>query len=566
MRRTVTAASMAVVMAVGLAAAAAPGAIARPSFCRDVIRVEQAPARFSLDRCNAVGRPIVGHGVTTRVPRPGTGISILGASTGHHPSLHVRTTPDGIVEILTHEVPTESPATMSAAAASNDAYATPTDLDAAGRWTATGTTVAATRESWDDQADAACAEDPVPQHTVWYRVISTSYGEVPLVATGDTGIPLTVQVFTESYDQLSPNACAPDSLYRMPDTTYMIRVGSTTPTAFTLHPPRPFNDDFASALSVAPGYDATPEFQTDKMLGATVEAGEPNPSCKAGADGTVWHRIDPGTLRRLNLNDSGGGGLALYSGSTLTGLTPRACLLQAWGRYVTLPAKGPYYIQQWTEGIADASLYIMSGEPYPDMANPCDAEEGQAYWLLQQVARKPFKWSFNGEKTPGSLAGKALPAIKQGVGIITGSKNDCGMADEVAATAEYLGTTSRTATMCTKSISDGVSTIDFGPASDYGVLGIACSSETLTSSGQWRVTETDIRMTRGANWTLSPDSPDCAGGNDFVGVVAHEVGHGFGLDHPYAQGNQTMSGFSTSCNGGFRSLGRGDVRGLRTLY
>lgn len=543
--------------------AATPVAAAQPGYCRDrVIDARTLPERVSLKTCDIVGRTIVAGDLRMNVPPPGKGRSIHALETDGETALTVRTTPDGHVEVTTEE---ETRVVTSTLAASNDAFAsatlveTPTSYD----WSQDGTTVDATVEARDGTADEMCETpaDQVPDRSVWYRYQAKHSGVVNVVLANvnPVGAAIKAQVFQSSY--LWPVRCTTEPVYVNKGSVYFVRVATRgAPASFRLrwYPPRPATDSFGKApYEVVPSYT-----RTAKMTGATMQSGEPTPSCKTTWTGTVWQKVNAGTLRRLDVNTSGQPA-AVYQGSTLTGLKQIACV-GGWGKLVVLPTTGPFYIQQWTKpGTDEADLYVSSGEPYPDSPPPCS---DRAYYLMDVGPRQTFRWRYNGDNAPSSIATSALAAFKQGIGVITKSTNDCGLGDQVSAAAEYLGRTSRTATLCTQRVADGVNAVDFGPAVSPGVLGLACSEQKSTDNITWRITETDMRFTKAEPWTLKPDAANCSWAYDLVGVAAHEAGHTFGLDHPYGVGNLTMGAYSSACTGAFRTLGRGDVLGLRALY
>lgn len=582
--RAVAAGTM-IVLAVLLAFPATSGALPPPAFCDDAtLRADRLPARFSLKGCNVVGKTVRAGGIEVEVPPPGNGRHVHALTTGPEQELSIRTTADGFVEIEADDETTADSRTVQSAtttAPANDTIASATSLPAAtsppyGAWSAQGSTIAATRETADTTADEQCDVSAAtqPLHTVWFSFTAPQMEPLNISASNaDGSVALAVDVFTYYPDDgdaagLYSSACNAQPLYAWAEQTYYVRVGSRTGTNFTVRAQpssAPPNDDFAAARTAQISTDAWGNFDNWNMFGATLQGGEQAPACKAaGTSGTVWHRVDPGTLRRLDIN-AADGAVAVYRGSSLTGLgTPIACFAQAWGRHVTLPATGRYYIQHWVPaGTERAQLTVASDEPVPSSKNPCDEA---SYDLMGVGPRKPLRWRYNGAKAPASVKDTAVNTIKAGLAVITASKNDCGYADHVGATVEHLGSTTKTATLCTKSVRDTVNTIDFGPAQGYGQLGLACSSERVNSSGVWKITETDIRLTAGVSWTRYPDSPTCSNKYDLLSVVAHEGGHAFGLDHPYSVGNQTMAAYSVSCNGGFRTLGRGDVKALRILY
>lgn len=559
-----TAALVTLVVAACAALAGGPVAAATPGYCRGdaPIDSEQLPERIKLAGCEIVGRTIVADGLRVVVPPPGRGRSIHALQTDGETALTVRTTPDGYVEVTQEE---ETRVVTSPLATSNDAFAsatlvdTPTSYD----WSRSGTTVDATVEAQDATADEVCETpaDQVPDRSVWYRYKAKHSGVVKVVLANvdPVGAAVKAQVFQSS--GLWRERCTTEPVYVTQGSVYFIRVASRgAPASFSLRwfPPRPATDHFGSAP-----YKAVPSYtRTAKMTGATIQSGEPKASCNTTWTGTVWQKVNAGTLRRLDVNTSGQPA-AVYQGSTLTGLKQIACV-GGWGKLVILPRTGPFYIQQWTKpGTDEADLYVNSGEPYPDSPPPCS---DKSYYLMDVGPRKAFRWRYNGGNAPSSIATGALTALQQGIGVITKSTNDCGLGDQVSAAAEYLGRTTRTATLCTQGVADGLNAVDFGPAASPGVLGLACSEQGSTDGITWRITETDLRFTKGEAWTLKPDAANCSWAHDLVGVAAHEAGHTFGLDHPYGVGNLTMAAYSSACTGAFRTLGRGDVLGLRALY
>jgi hypothetical protein len=102
-------------------------------------------------------------------------------------------------------------------------------------------------------------------------------------------------------------------------------------------------------------------------------------------------------------------------------------------------------------------------------------------------------------------------------------------------------------------------------------LSVACRWDRhLDGYTQDDIYEADIRLNKGdgVDWTAEITN-SCSGRYDVEGVMTHERGHHFGMNHvredlhPY----QTMSGFIEGpSQGSERSLGRGDAKGLNEKY
>jgi hypothetical protein len=352
-------------------------------------------------------------------------------------------------------------------------------------------------------------------------------------------------------------------------TAYLLRVGTYDEATFDFAghavtaADRPANDLFGAAEALA-----VPDSTTvDQMQRATRQGPEPAGSCGDGS-GTVWYRLQPGAQRRVRLETEGA--FAVYRGSTVGSLTQLACSRSnVVPTLVSLPSAGTYYVQLWDRlDLGSLTLETVSGEPEPDAPAPCAASAGGLE--PNSNPRAKLRWRFNNDNVPSNLGSrKSLGAVKTGMRVITESRNDCGMDDRVSAATEYLGATSRPASLCTgQEVADQMNVVEFG-ALGGGLLGLACAEYTATSpAGPWTVVESDVRFNKATRWTLSPDAKGCNARYDLIGVAAHETGHVFGLKHAPGVGglNQTMAASTVACNGGTRTLGRGDVLVLRDRY
>lgn len=215
------------------------------------------------------------------------------------------------------------------------------------------------------------------------------------------------------------------------------------------------------------------------------------------------------------------------------------------------------------------SLAGMVG-PRPPVS-PASAAPGpcndSAYSLLGGKWKQPLNWRYQSSTTPGDLKGSnVLNVLKRSFDNITGARNDCGLADTVSATAQYLGTTSAKPSVTKRgrcSPSDGQNIVGFGslPA---GILAITC----IRYGNNNNITEADVRINSGYDWVLTVAA--CHFWQELLEpTMTHEIGHMFGLGHvgEKKHGRLTMSTTSDgSCSNAETTLGWGDVRGLRHLY
>ena len=540
---------------------------ARPAFCHPgPIDAGELPERIPLRDCDIVGRTITAGPLSLQVPPPGVGRELAGLVSDGELYLAARTTLDGIVEVETTD--TREAAFVAAAAPGNETIATATPITLP--WDIpNGTTVGATQDQDDMDANVACGLGSVElNNSVWYSLSVGSTTEVVTELTSASAFPPVLQVFTGTAGNLTPVICDGTDFAAQAGTTYLLRVGTYDEATFDFAghamtaADRPANDLFGSAETLA-----VPDTTTvADMQRATRQASEPAGTCGDGS-GTVWYRLQPGQQRRVRLGSDDA--FAVYRGSSLGALTQLACSRSnTTPTLVTLPSTGTFYVQMWDrldEGTLD--LETTSGEPAPDSPAPCASTAGAVEPNTNPRAK--WRWSINNANAPANLGAlKSLGAVKTGMRVITESRNDCGMDDRVSAATEYLGATSRTASLCTgQQVADKRNVIDFGSLS--GFLGLACSETTATSmAGPWTVVETDLRFNKATRWTLTPDAKSCNDRYDLLGVAAHETGHAFGLKHAPGVGgaNQTMAASAVSCNGGARTLGRGDVLMLRDRY
>jgi hypothetical protein len=198
-------------------------------------------------------------------------------------------------------------------------------------------------------------------------------------------------------------------------------------------------------------------------------------------------------------------------------------------------------------------------------ARPLSACSDNYYSLTGSSWSSTYDWYFKSSSTPSEITSSdAINALRAAVVNITHADNDCGLSDNVSATAHYEGVTSKSANIgsgSTCNSSDGTNVVDFGnlAATD---LGFVC----WWTSGK-KTVGSDMRLnSREYTWAVNLDG--CVAKYSVQDVATHEFGHTYGLNdvsetlHPAL----TMSVVMLPCQNAETTLGLGDVKGLEALY
>lgn len=140
--------------------------------------------------------------------------------------------------------------------------------------------------------------------------------------------------------------------------------------------------------------------------------------------------------------------------------------------------------------------------------------------------------------------------------------NDCGFGDQSNIASVYAGTTTARASAA----ADGISVLDKGEVYDLGCgsfaddpVVVAC---TLVFRAGGGYVETDQRYDDDSDFT----NVGAPGAYDYWAVATHESGHSLGLDHATSSPYLTMYPEMSPDDVRQRTLARGDVIGLRTIY
>lgn len=233
---------------------------------------------------------------------------------------------------------------------------------------------------------------------------------------------------------------------------------------------------------------------------------------------------------------------------------------------------------------ADEVEILVATLPNGDLSYAAAEEAVQA---APPAACDDFAWNLlgGGRMTPGEtfyIKAPTFPgylneaatrsAIVDGIRAWPQQYNDCGFDDAVGATVDDGGWSGVASAVdaggCRAQGNDSTSVFDFGvmPSS---ALGIACRHIIYTPAGNYS-DGGDVRFNPAYSWTNSVGG-GCANQIDVQSVAAHEAGHWWGMAHVSASAHPylTMRGggiASVTCKSMLRTLGKGDVLGMRNMY
>ncbi|MFI6639410.1 peptidase M10 [Streptomyces sp. NPDC050504] len=239
---------------------------------------------------------------------------------------------------------------------------------------------------------------------------------------------------------------------------------------------------------------------------------------------------------------------------------------------LSTPVRTPGDLSQESETVdADASDTSAGPEvPAVEAAGSPAACSDSAYKTDDLKEYGTYNWYLGDGGLPGGLSQTAAKwAFWDAIDNITESYDDCGLGDAVDAKSNYLGIGSFEADINTRgqcTARDGVSTWDAGDIKDTAVA-TTCTWSWPMLGVKNDLREADVRFnTHDFDFTNTVTS-GCSGKYDIRSVGTHEAGHVFGMGHVGAgHGNLTMYTNSIMCSTKARTLGKGDVLGLRSVY
>lgn len=227
---------------------------------------------------------------------------------------------------------------------------------------------------------------------------------------------------------------------------------------------------------------------------------------------------------------------------------------------------------------ADDSEADPAPRPAPTLPPECNQS---AYNTLDRKEYGTYNvWIGDGD-FPGSLTRTEFQTkVINSLENIVQAKNDCNLGDSVDATGAAAGwsdyESDMSATSCGDGSADGrdhtsvwdAGNID-GTEGKSSPVARTCAWTAPTAGIKNDLLEADVRFNiTDYNWTISPNVEQCDDKYDVVSVGTHEAGHVFGMahvseaDYPW----MTMSTNSHKCNSSARTLGKGDILGLESIY
>ena len=173
-----------------------------------------------------------------------------------------------------------------------------------------------------------------------------------------------------------------------------------------------------------------------------------------------------------------------------------------------------------------------------------------------------YRWRYNAANAPANVRAGALTALKAATSAITNGNDGCGIAGKPRVGHAFAGTTAAAPGV---SASGGCGVADRTSVTGWksltsGALAVTCTRWAGTGNV---VTESDAALNTRYAWVTGTAA--CSNALDLQGVVTHERGHTFGLGHA-PDADLTMYPSLPYCDPKWRTLGRGDLLGLFSIY
>ena len=219
---------------------------------------------------------------------------------------------------------------------------------------------------------------------------------------------------------------------------------------------------------------------------------------------------------------------------------------------------------------SDGTVTIIRGETNLSSAT-APAVSGctsSAFTKLPTKVKTNYAWKYNRRGAPVNVANTALPHIKTATNTITNGVDDCGMAGKPKVGNTYAGTTTTAPAANIGGIcpttADFVNVTGWKAKAGTSILATTCTRFYVADN---TVADSDVAINAAKPWVTA--TTGCNNAYDLQGVMAHERGHTFGLDHvPATPANDglTMDATFATCSFDARTLGRGDLLGLFNIY
>lgn len=193
----------------------------------------------------------------------------------------------------------------------------------------------------------------------------------------------------------------------------------------------------------------------------------------------------------------------------------------------------------------------------PPSDNSCSAN----YWSWNAIPPpylSPPTLSYYNGYLPTLQTGSFLAAVQYGHNTWDTSANPCGFQDASNLSMAYQG-----GAFAAFNLGDGISLTDYGPVS--GAPSAVAITATRVRNADNHIVESDQRFNSAFTFAICGDG---CGQYDVWAISTHETGHQIYLSDLYFDDAYWLSMYGVASKGGRwpRTLGKGDINGMRTVY